>query len=184
MKKHFVCILLLISASQFLTAQSNFLVEKSLFKVNILNPGLSLERGLSTNTTFCIIANLSLGFNLKSNNASSGNSNILLLASPYVRGQYRYYYNLDKRKANGKKISDNSGNFLAISSSYYFRPINNEEFVSIYDGFTIGGIWGFQKTYSNKLNLSANGGLGYNFTTNASGIVPILNFTVGWVIGK
>jgi len=186
MKKHFI-IFIFLTLNQTLTAQEDFFVKKFFFKVNLLTPGLTFEKGLFPHTTFCIDANLSLGFSLRSSNSSSGNSNFTLLTSPFLRGQYRYYYNLEKRKTNGKNISNNSGNFLAISTSYYFRPINNEKFVSIYDGFTIGGIWGFQKTYLNNFNISANGGLGYNFSNfnnNSRGVMPILNFTIGWVIGK
>lgn len=186
MKKYFI-IIIIITFYHSMNGQKDFLVRNTFFKVNLLTPGLTFEKGLFPNTTFCIDANLSLGFSLRSSNSAPENSNFILLTSPFLRGQYRYYYNLEKRKIKGKNISNNSGNFIAINSSYYFRAINNNEFAHAYDGLTLGGIWGFQKTYSGNFNMSANAGLGYNFsdyTTNFNGVVPILNFTIGWVIGK
>jgi hypothetical protein len=43
----------------------------------------------------------------------------------------------------------------------------------------------FKKTYKSGINLGANTGLGYNFSSNlVHQVVPILNFTVAWVILK
>jgi hypothetical protein len=45
-------------------------------------------------------------------------------------------------------------------------------------------VWGFQRTYKHKFNLDLNVGAGYGFSKNDSEFVPVLNFTLGWVIGK
>ena len=38
--------------------------------------------------------------------------------------------------------------------------------------------------YIHKFNLDLNMGAGYAFSKNDSEFVPVLNFTLGWVIGK
>lgn len=175
MKKHFF---LLLCFPFFLTAQQSKKLNKNLFKMNILNPGFTLEKALTNTSTLCLDANLSFGFAIHNNQTT-------FLASPFLRGQYRYYYNLERRDSKGKDISNNSGGFLALNTSYYIRPIGNDVYISNYDGFTVGGVWGFQKTYKSGINLCANTGLGYNFSDQQSNkVLPILNFTVGWAIGK
>jgi hypothetical protein len=177
MKKYFL-IITCLAFSQYANAQDSYSVNKSLFKINILAPGFTYERGVSKNSTVCLDANLSLGFVIRRNETS-------FPVTPFLRGQYRYYYNLDRRILKGKDVSNNSGNFVGLSTSHYFNPLGSKNYVSNYDGVTVGGIWGFQKTYKSNLNLSANAGLGYNFSNNVnSQIVPILNFTVAWVFLK
>lgn len=159
-------------------SQDQIKIKRKLFKVNILNPGFTFEKRLSDATTLCLDANLSFGLAIHNNQTT-------FLASPFLRGQYRYYYNLEKRISKGKNISNNSGGFIALHTSYYAKPFGNDIYISSLDGFTFGGAWGFQKTYKSGFNLTANTGLGYNLSNQQTHkVLPILNFTVGWVIGK
>ncbi len=175
MKK--ITVIFLLFSSIFYAQETN-LVKDNMFKINILNPGVSFEKGISKNTTIVLEANLSFGFNISNNKTT-------VLTSPYLKTQYRYYYNLQKRLDNNKDIANNSGNYLAFNASYYFNPIGNDVFISNLDGTTIGGVWGFQKTYKSKINFNANTGIGYNVSNNKkNAVVPILNFTIGYVIGK
>mgnify|MGYP003402513632 CR=1 FL=1 len=177
MKKYFLTLFLFV-ASCVLFAQQNIMKTEDLFKVNILNPGATYEKSLNKNATLCLDANLSFGLAINNNNST-------FLTAPYLRGQYRYYYNFDKRISKGKDVSRNSGNFIALNTSYYFKPLGNDVYISNYDELTVGGVWGFQKTYKSGFNLSAIAGLGNNFSSQqAHKVVPILNFTVSWVIGK
>lgn len=179
MKKNLI--LFVIIFSFFSTnAQEKYNLTKNLFKINIITPGITYEKRICKNSSVCLDTDLSIGFSIKNNKS-------YLVASPFLRGQYRYYYNLEKRLIKNKSISNNSGNFISLSSSYYFNSINNKDIVSVYDGFTIGCIWGLQRTYKNNINITINSGIGYN-TLNESKtnntIVPIINFTLGWVLGK
>lgn len=177
MKKLVIYIVILLFAKHGLAQTEN--VCKNSFKVNVLSPGLSFEQGLCGNSTFNVDLNLSLG------GVNNNNGQLKILAAPFVRTQFRYYYNLDKRLNKAKSIIGNSGSFLAPSVSYYGKPFNDDSYRSSLDGLTMGGVWGFQKTYNSNINLSANAGLGYNVSENQSNsVVPILNFTVAWVILK
>jgi hypothetical protein len=152
-------------------------LEKNLFKINILSPGFSYEKALGESNTFFIESSMGFGFSTRGNRTT-------YLFAPLLNSQYRMYYNLNKRQSKNRDISGNSGSYFALHGSYYFEPINSKkEFFSLYDGFTAGGVWGFQKTYKSGLNLGANAGLGYNFSSNkVQELLPILNFTLGWVI--
>ncbi len=154
-----------------------FLLQENLLKINIITPAVSFEKKLSEKNSLVIETGLSAGFNIRANETT-------YLFSPYILGQYRNYYNLIKRQKKNKSIAGNSGSFLAAHTSYYLLPLNNnKDFVSTFDGLTIGVIWGFQKTYKVGLNLGANAGLGYNFSDNKEkGVLPIVNFSLGWLV--
>ncbi|MDX6189943.1 hypothetical protein SGQ83_11330 [Flavobacterium sp. Fl-318] len=155
-------------------------LENNQFKINVLSPGITYEKRLSKNTALATDLNLSAGF------AYNSNSGAKLLLSPCISEQYRYYYNLEKRYSRDRNTKNNSGNFIALSGSYYFRPIGNSEYVSVYDGLTIAPAWGLHRTYGSGINISLIAGAGYNFGTDErkANFVPVVNFTLGWVIGK
>jgi hypothetical protein len=153
-------------------------VKSNLFKIIILSPGLNFEKGIGKKSTISSDIGSSVGFH-------SNNSGTEWLISPYVKEQYRLYYNLENREQKGKNISNNSGNFVAFSASYYFNPIGNSNYVSVYDGLTLAPVWGLQRTYNSGLNFTVNTGVGYNISRNNNNkIVPVLNFSLGWIIGK
>lgn len=180
MRKHIIISLLLLNFAHLNAQNKNSYLENNLLKINILSPGITYERSLSENTTLCTDLNLSLGISYNSNSGSN------LLSTPYIREQYRYYYNLEKRKSKDKNIKNNSANFIALDGSYYLKPIGNSQYVSVYDGFTFAPTWGLQRTYQSGINLGLTAGPGYNFGTNerTAGFVPVANFTLGWIIGK
>jgi hypothetical protein len=170
-----VFILMTISHSN---AQEKPTVQKSQFKINVLLPGFVYEHGLSDKNT--LYSELSSGYGYTSN--SFGNTWTFY---PYINEQFRHYYNLEKRAGKGKVTSHNSGGFIAMSAFYNFRSIStNDTFLPDNASITIAPVWGFQRTYKRNFNLDLNLGIGYNFDKNDSELVPVLNFTLGWVIGK
>ena len=162
-----------------LNAQDNNL-ENNQFKINILTPGITYEKKISNNTSLSTDLNLSAGF------AYDSDSGTKVLLSPYIREEFRYYYNFEKRNAKNRNTRNNSANYIALTGNYYFKPIGNSEYVSVYDGLTIAPVWGLQRTYRSGINISLIGGAGYNFGTSdrTASFVPVINFTLGWVIGK
>jgi hypothetical protein len=72
-----------------------------------------------------------------------------------------------------------------LNAIYNFESINsNSNYSSSSPSITFAPVWGFQRTYKHNFNLSLNGGVGYNFDKYDSQVVPVINFTIGWVIGK
>lgn len=153
-------------------------VEKNQFKINLLLPGFVYEHGFDAKNTLYSEVSIGLGFSSNSNN-----SNFAFL--PNINEQFRHYYNLEKRAAKGKRTARNSGNYLAVNAIYNFESIStNDDYRETVPSFTVGVLWGLQRTYKGRFNLEFNIGPGVNFDKYDTEFVPVGNFTLGWVIGK
>lgn len=159
--------------------QDEVSVNKNLFKLNILAPGIVYEAGLGQKVTLNSELNMGVGYSYDS---FSGSQWFLF---PFIDEQVRYYYNLEKRANKEKRTANNSGNYVAFGSTYFFESINKNEAISNLDGLTLSTVWGLQRTYKRNFNSNLGLGVGYNFSPNeeVSGVVPVVNFTLGWVIG-
>lgn len=177
-KTFFICFSFLLVTSH-VVAQEKASVEKSQFKINVLLPGIAYEHGLSDKNT--LYSEFSLGFGYrKSSFYGSGWS-----FYPVINEQFRHYYNLEKRASKGKVTSNNSGGFVAVNAIYNFKSMTSNETVSSSNSsLVLAPVWGFQRTYKGNFNLGFNAGVGYYFSNNDNGITPVLNFSLGWVIGK
>lgn len=180
MKKNYVFLILSILFINSVQAQDEAAaVEKNQFKINpLLSPGFVYEHGFSAKNTLYSEASLIVGYR---KNGFYDESTWYFI--PRINEQFRHYYNLEKRAAKGKKTANNSGNFVALSAEYQFESISTNEWFNEYcPSFTVGPVWGIQRTYKGKLNIDLNLGLGANFDKYDTELVPIANFTLGWVI--
>jgi hypothetical protein len=160
------------------SAQEKPTVAKSQFKINVLLPGFVYEHGLSSKNT--LYSEISSGYGYTSN--TFGYTSRFY---PFINTQIRHYYNLDKRVSKNKTIKKNTGSFVAFEASYHFKSINtNKNFLQSDASLIAGPVWGFQRTYNKNFNLDLNAGIAYNFKKADSNVIPIINFTLGWVIGK
>jgi hypothetical protein len=72
-----------------------------------------------------------------------------------------------------------------LNAIYRFESINsNADYSTSSPSFTIAPVWGFQRTYKHNFNLNLNGGMGYRIENDNNEFVLVINFTIGWVIGK
>mgnify|MGYP003574856214 CR=1 FL=1 len=155
-------------------------VVKNQFKINLLLPGFVYEHGFNAKNTLYSEFSLGIGF---SSNSSSNSSNFAVF--PTINEQFRHYYNLEKRAAKGKRTARNSGNYLAVNAIYNFESIStNDDYREAVPSYTVGALWGLQRTYKGRFNLEFNIGPGVNFDKYETEFVPVGNFTLGWVIGK
>lgn len=174
--KNITALILSLLFSGMLLAQST---QKNILKVNIINPGITYETAISKYSTLNLDANVSFGYNYSNQDGS------FFKGFPFWRLQYRNYYNLDKRTTSHKNTIGNSGNYVSIHSSYYYGLNSDRNYFNFLDGLTLGGTWGIQRTYKSGLNINLNTGLGYNFSPNKTKtVVPLLNFTIGWILFK
>ncbi|MEE9361506.1 MAG: hypothetical protein V3U92_02800 [Cellulophaga sp.] len=177
MKKYFFAVLFLCSFYT-LPAQSNYNVEKQQFKISILNPGFGYEVATGENTT----VDLRLGTGLALRGASNVKTEFGIF--PFFEGQYRWYYNFNRRKGKGKRTAHNSANYLALSSTLVSgKPLlGNLEGNEGYWG-NVGPVYGLQRTYKRGFNLNLEFGFGYSFDNlGNSGISPKIGFALGWVL--
>ncbi|MBW4361842.1 hypothetical protein [Flavobacterium taihuense] len=181
--KFFQSFFLLFLFAPFFTiiAQDNPTVEKNQFKINMLLPGFVYEHGFSNKNTLYSELSFGVGYRDSGFNGSSWSF------YPSITEQFRHYYNLEKRTNKGKVTTNNSGSFVALHADYRFRAISsNESHIPTESSFTIAPVWGFERTYKRNFNLALYTGVGYNINSdlNDGGFVPVLNFSLGWVIGK
>jgi len=182
MKKNYFLLLLFFAVIPAIHAQDEAAVSvaKNQFKINILFPGFVYEHGFSDKNTLYSEASLGLGYRY---NSYYDESNFYFV--PMINEQFRHYYNLEKRAEKGKRTAFNSGNFIAGNAVYNFKSIStNEKYGEYVPSFTLGALWGLQRTYKGKFNLEFSVGPGVNFDKFDTVLVPIGNFTLGWVIGK
>lgn len=183
MKKNYFLLLLILAGFSTVYAQDEAAVSvaKNQFKLNILLPGFVYEHGFSEKNT--IYSEVSLGFAYRHNDYYD-ESNFYII--PMINEQFRHYYNLEKRAAKGKRTAFNSGNFIAGNAIYNFKSISTNDKYGDYivPSFTVGALWGLQRTYKGKFNLEFSVGPGVNFDEFDTQFVVMGNFTLGWVIGK
>ncbi|CAM4225861.1 hypothetical protein [Gillisia limnaea] len=178
MKKLLFVVLVFIGFN--VNAQSQANVEKKLFSVNFLLPGLEYEMGLSNNTTLDLRAGTGFGISGGSNRDTE--FGIFLNAHT----QYRYYYNFDKRLGKNKNIDNNSANYIALNGSIDFGdPIIGDLQLSSDFGGVIGPVWGLQRYYGSGFKLDLNLGAGYGFNNlGGSYLSPIIGLRLGWLLSK
>lgn len=174
MKKFFLSLILIGSLN--LTAQET----TSQFSINFLAPSLEYEMAVSENST--VDLNLGIGFAYR-NSAISGEEFGIF---PGFEGQYRYFYNLKKRAQKGKKVTENSGNYIAgVASITAGDPIIGDmQYISDYAGY-VGPVWGLQRIYNSNFKLNLNLGLGMGFSEqNNVYLAPRIGLQLGFKIGK
>lgn len=175
MKKLLIAVLLVCGLSA--TSQET----TSQFSLNFLIPSAEYEVSVSENST--VDAQIGIGFGYHDaeylDEAEYG-------IYPQLLGQYRYYYNLRKRKEKGKKVSENSGNYIAAVGILSFGdPIFGDmQLENDYKGF-VGPAWGLQRIYNSNFKLNLNLGLGYGFDDiGNSYLSPLIDIQLGFKLGK
>ena len=151
MKYTIALILLLVSL------KANSQETKPLYSLSILSPTLGLEKSIKENQSLKFSLGSSIGYGSK-----NGFQNKLLL----LRGEYRHYYNLEKRRDEGRLSTNYSGNYIGLFAEPSFIFEKGEEATNMY----AGGVWGIQRNYNSHfhLDLSLNAGIGQNgFETKA-----------------
>ncbi|WP_299430045.1 hypothetical protein [uncultured Maribacter sp.] len=175
-----ISFLICLLAFSFLSkAQSFKNVEDHQFAINIFTPGFIYEKGLSKNTT--LATEFTIGFEAK---GCTGCETLYGVYPAFV-GQYRYYYNMERRLRKNKNISGNTGNY--VSGSIWLQS-GNPILGDLQKNYNITGviapIYGFQRTYKKGFNFKIEGGVGYSFNNHEKGVGVILHTTFGWVIRK
>jgi hypothetical protein len=77
----------------------------------------------------------------------------------------RYYYNLQNRADDSKRIDGNSGNFIAIKAGYHpdFALFNTDDAPVVSD-FSIIPTWGIRRNIGNFFNYELGIGAGFSHT--------------------
>lgn len=174
-------ILILLCCCCFLgRAQFGKNCELRQFKVNVFNPGLEYEMALGTNTTFDLKAGLQVALDPLVTNRYEEPAFF-----PAVVGQYRYYYNFERRQRNRRQIYGNSANYVAPAIAAFFpdsRTINNEVVKGAF-GYA-GLVTGLQRSYNSGVNFSFDVGAAYYAGPFKGQMLPVANLSIGWIVSE
>ncbi|MBZ9652672.1 DUF3575 domain-containing protein [Psychroflexus montanilacus] len=182
--KFFISTLFCLSTLFSIAQDQNFSpqVEKHQFKINLLlAPSLDYEVGLSKTITAALQVGTLPGFYV--NDVTDETRFTFLLGTKL---SFRHYYNFERRLRKYKNTTHNSGNFIGISSTFASSDplIFNTDLEGNNDYYSeVGAIYGLQRTFYDKLNLSAETGLGFYFTdVQDPQFTFLLNITLGWIL--
>lgn len=142
-------------------------------RINFLNPAVEFELPTSQFTTFS--AGLGIGYGGGYPDLTFNDSGFIYIISPFLDIQHKWFYNLSKRTQRGKKIENNSGNFISIRFISRGNSIaENVSRTSDFD-FAIGPSWGIQRSLGKNFHLLFDIGPQYYFDTEGNGnIWPLM----------
>lgn len=156
---------------------------EKVYKVTIIDPGISAEAPLGRSTTIYSRIGLTPTIAADYDNEISG-----VLIRPFVSLSFRNYYNFQKRELMEKNIRKNSGNYFALLSMIAGQPLNKSKNYDyrLFDTriANVGVVWGMQRNYSSRFSLDLNIGIGYAGIGRNRGISPIGEFNLGIWLGK
>ena len=109
------------------------------------------------------------------------------LMTPVITAEPRWYYNLEKRQLKSKNISGNSGNFVALQTSYHpnWFVISNYDNIKTFNLITIIPMWGIKRNIGKHFTYETAIGVGYGHQFrkeygDLSGAIAQLHLRVGY----
>ena len=135
-------------------------VEKSVFGVETGFLGLWVNNEARLSNQFTLRSEIGLNAGIIGRGSNESTS---FLLTPEITVEPRFYYNLDKREANGKDISGNAGNFFSLKTSYSpdWFAISNTEGINPASHFSIIPTWGIRRNIGNHFYFETGIGVGY-----------------------
>jgi hypothetical protein len=171
MKKFFLLIALITINNLF--SQEESLVKQFKTDFNFLGIGLSYEIPLSEKWTVDLSSGVGGGYRIESGFAAEW-----ILNSPlagYLKSEFKYYYNREKREKKGKKNINNSGNYFAFQTKYNSRRFSLSETELPLENALLSEIhWGIQSSLGENWLFNFHLGIGYarNLDFSNSSIYP------------
>lgn len=149
-------------------------------KINLMNPGFEYEMALGANTTFDVKAGLQVTLDPLLPDVYEE-----LAFLPTITGQYRYYYNFEKRQRNRKQIYGNSANYVAPAAAIFFPGTRTIENMVVKGMLGYAGVvTGLQRSFDSGFNFSVDVGAAYYMGQFESIIYPVANLSIGWIINE
>ncbi|MGB6035563.1 MAG: hypothetical protein WBG42_04800 [Cryomorphaceae bacterium] len=153
-----LCALTLIAKSQ------NASVEKSTFGVQTGVLGVWAYNEVKLSNAIALRTELGFDFGIWETTYYDDYDSPFIL-TPVIVVEPRFYYNLKKRVENSKRIDGNSGNFIALKTSYHPElAIFNTDDAPVVSDFAIIPTWGIRRNLGDHFNYEAGIGVGYSYT--------------------
>ncbi|HSD06988.1 hypothetical protein [Flavobacterium sp.] len=177
---------LAISLCQLINAQSTG-VEKNIFGIQIGTFGIwgNLESRLTN--SIALRSEIGIDSGIWGGNFYPETGYVL---TPVLTLEPRWYYNLNTRIKKSKNISNNSGNFVSLKSSYHpnWFAVSNYDNVQIVPDLSIIPTWGIRRSIGKNFNYEAGIGIGYRYyfaknsgySSNSSDAAVNLDLRIGY----
>lgn len=171
--------LFLLLAINGVRAQSNRNVEDHQVQFGLPLPAILYEAGIGKNSTLSVEA--VAGLWIRGCTGCTTEFGVY----PIFRGQYRYYYNMERRLDKGKNISGNTGNYVGGLLLYQDGTSLLGDLNTL-STIAVGPVYGLQRIYKNGFFYRLETGLAYyedNSAFDNNGVTLVLAARLGWVIG-
>lgn len=166
-------------------------VKESVIRINLLGvPGFSYELGLGSDFTIRPEAGLGWPVFSDRHNDEGELQSIYLesMVNPYLILEGRYYYNMQKRKAEGRRTNKFAANYIGLYYRYNayehegsYDPENNGNWDDLLrDVQYLGGWWGLQRNIGQRDLFYINFSIGPGMKTNW---IDYANFSVSSQFG-
>lgn len=164
MRKLFFTPLLFCTLPIFCQEKEKEMDVTDLFKITVLNPGLSYEKRIGKFQTLYFQAFMNLS---ATRSSGFGNDVYKYYFDPAITAQYRYYYNFKGREDKGLRTSMNNLNYVAPVYQVFFSEVSFTT-VTAPDKkrpvHAVAAVWGMQRNYTKaRFALDVNIGPGMLF---------------------
>jgi len=176
-----------VSLSIFCNAQKAS-VEKSVFGIQTGLLGIWAHNESRLSNTIALRSEI--GFDAGFQSGFFYPEDVFFLA-PVLTLEPRFYYNLNKRNSKSKVITNNSGNFISIKTSYTpdWLVIANVKDISIISEISFIPTFGIRRNIGTHFNYEAGFGFGYKYIfakaagyyNNESEATANLHLRIGYV---
>lgn len=142
----------------------NTSVEKSIFGVQTGVLGIWAYNEAKLSNTIALRTEVGLDFGIWETTYYDDYDSPFIL-TPVIVLEPRFYYNLKKRAEKSKRTDGNSGNFIALKTSYHPEvALFNSDDAPVVSDFGIIPTWGIRRNLGKHFNFEAGLGAGYSYT--------------------
>ncbi|MFN4364146.1 hypothetical protein [Chryseobacterium hispalense] len=171
-----------IITSVFTTAQEKEGVEKSLTGVQIGILGANIYNEIRLDESLSLRSEVSLYPSIWGGDLYSKTGFAL---APAISFSPKWYYNLGKRSNIGKRIKNNSGNYLSTKLEYIpdWFVISNTKDIHVNPTLAIIPNWGLRRNFSENFNYELRLGLGIGKILKEGydlQVIPEISFRLGY----
>ncbi|MFD2512439.1 hypothetical protein ACFSRY_01060 [Pontibacter locisalis] len=173
--------------------QSTELVSMTKLEVGLHGIGVGYEVPFSHKWSVNLSAGLGGGYSIDKNSYANGFKSTFIVNEPvaYVRSEFRYIYNRNKRSIKSKSLLNNAGNYIAFQTKYTTgRVFESDEWSQINNPLNRTLLnevhWGMQRPLGQKFLYNLHLGLGYaaDFDFKNSQFYPAVGLQFAYVISK
>ncbi|SFG62142.1 hypothetical protein [Pontibacter chinhatensis] len=174
-------------------AQTTELVSLTKLEAGLHGIGVGYEVPFSSKWSVNLSAGLGGGYAIEKNSYANGFNSTFILNEPvaYLRSEFKYTYNRDKRIEKSKSTLHNAGNYVAFQTKYTTsrvfgrsdwnwveEPLNKTLLNEVH--------WGMQRPLGQRFISNLHLGLGYatDFDFGNSQLYPAVGLQFAYVISK